>query len=95
LHVSAKDKGTGKEQSIKIDRAGSIDKEDIDRMIKDAELHAEEDKQRQEFVSAKNELDTLIFSTEKSLSEYGDNSRKPRRANGNRIKERQGNSLTK
>jgi molecular chaperone DnaK len=72
LHVSAKDKGTGKEQSIKIDRAGSIDKEDIDRMVKDAELHAEEDKKRQEFVSAKNELDTLIFSTEKSLSEYGD-----------------------
>jgi len=72
LHVSAKDKGTGKEQSIKIDRAGSINKEDIDRMIKDAELHAEEDKQRQEFVTAKNELDTLIFSTEKSLGEYGD-----------------------
>jgi len=72
LHVSAKDKGTGKEQSIKIDRAGSIDKEDIDRMVKDAELHAEDDKKRQEFVSAKNELDTLIFSTEKSLSEYGD-----------------------
>jgi molecular chaperone DnaK len=72
LHVSAKDKGTGKEQSIKIDRAGSIDSEDIDRMIKDAELHAEEDKKRQEFVSAKNELDTLVFSTEKSLGEYGD-----------------------
>jgi len=72
LHVSAKDKGTGKEQSIKIDRAGSINKEDIDRMIKDAELHAEEDKKRQEFVTAKNELDTLIFSTEKSLGEYGD-----------------------
>jgi molecular chaperone DnaK len=72
LHVSAKDKGTGKEQSIKIDRAGSISKEDIDRMIKDAELHSEEDKERQEFVAAKNELDTLIFSTEKSLSEYGD-----------------------
>ncbi|MCB5264830.1 MAG: molecular chaperone DnaK [Candidatus Cloacimonetes bacterium] len=72
LHVSAKDKGTGKEQHIKIERAGSINAEDIDRMIKDAELHAEEDKKRQEFVSAKNELDTLIFSTEKSLSEYGD-----------------------
>ncbi|MDD3532791.1 MAG: molecular chaperone DnaK [Candidatus Cloacimonetes bacterium] len=72
LHVSAKDKGTGKEQSIQIDRAGSISSEDIDRMIKDAELHAEEDKKRQEFVSAKNELDTLIFSTEKSLEEHGD-----------------------
>ena len=71
LHVSAKDKGTGKEQSIKIDRAGSISKEDIDRMIKDAELHAEDDKKRSEFISAKNELDALIFSTEKSLEEYG------------------------
>ncbi|MDZ4181569.1 MAG: molecular chaperone DnaK [Candidatus Cloacimonadaceae bacterium] len=72
LHVSAKDKGTGKEQSIKIDRAGNINKEDIERMIKDAELHAEEDKVRQEFITAKNELDALIFSTEKSLKEYGD-----------------------
>jgi len=72
LHVSAKDKGTGKEQSIKIDRAGDINKEDIERMIKDAELHAEEDKKRQEFITAKNELDALIFSTEKSLSEHGD-----------------------
>lgn len=72
LHVSAKDKGTGKEQSIKIDRAGSINKEDIDRMIKDAEMHAEDDKKRQEFIAAKNELDALIFSTEKSLGEYGD-----------------------
>ncbi|MDP2173737.1 MAG: molecular chaperone DnaK [Candidatus Cloacimonadaceae bacterium] len=72
LHVSAKDKGTGKEQSIKIDRAGNISKEDIERMIKDAELHAEEDKIRQEFITAKNELDALVFSTEKSFKEYGD-----------------------
>ncbi len=72
LHVSAKDKGTGKEQSIKIDRAGSMTQEDIDKMIKDAELHADEDKKRQEFVLARNELDTLIFSTEKALSEHGD-----------------------
>jgi len=72
LHVSAKDKGTGKEQSIHIDRAGNIDQEDIDRMIRDAEIHADEDKKRQEFVSAKNELDSLIFSTEKSLEEYGE-----------------------
>jgi molecular chaperone DnaK len=72
LHVSAKDKGTGKEQSIKIDRAGNISKEDIERMIKDAEMHADEDKKRQEFITAKNELDALIFSTEKSLGEYGE-----------------------
>ncbi len=72
LNVSAKDKGTGKEQSIKIDRAGNISKEDIDRMIKEAELHAEEDKKRQEFITAKNELDGLIFSIERSLGEHGD-----------------------
>ena len=72
LHVSAKDKGTGKEQSIVIDRAGNISKDDIERMIKDAELHADEDKKRQEFITAKNELDSLIFATEKSLKDYGD-----------------------
>ncbi|MBW6514003.1 MAG: molecular chaperone DnaK, partial [Candidatus Syntrophosphaera sp.] len=72
LHVHAQDKGTGKEQSIVIDRAGNINKDDIDRMIKDAEMHAEEDKKRQEFITAKNELDSLIFGTEKSLKEYGD-----------------------
>jgi molecular chaperone DnaK len=72
LHVSAKDKGTGKEQSIVIDRAGNLNQDDIERMIKDAEMHADEDKKRQEFVTAKNELDTLIFSTEKSLSEYAE-----------------------
>ncbi len=72
LHVSAKDKGTGKEQSIAIDRAGNLNQDDIERMIKDAEMHADEDKKRQEFITSKNELDTLIFSTEKSLEEYGD-----------------------
>ncbi len=72
LHVSAKDKGTGKEQSIHIDRAGDMSKDDIDRMIKEAEMHAEEDKKRQEFISARNELDGLIFGTEKSLKDYGD-----------------------
>lgn len=72
LNVSAKDKGTGKEQSIVIERAGNINQEDIERMIKDAEMHAEEDKKRQEFITAKNEMDGLIFATEKSLKEYGD-----------------------
>ncbi|MCD4820356.1 MAG: molecular chaperone DnaK [Candidatus Cloacimonetes bacterium] len=70
LHVHAKDKGTGKEQSIKIERTGSLNEEEIDRMVKEAEAHAEEDKQNKEAISAKNELDTLIFSTEKSLKEY-------------------------
>lgn len=71
LHVSAKDKGTGKEQSIRIERTGSLSEEEIDKMVKEAEAHADEDKQRVEKIQAKNELDTLIFSTEKSLSEHG------------------------
>jgi molecular chaperone DnaK len=72
LHVHAKDKGTGKEQSIKIERTGSLNEDEIDRMVKDAEAHAEEDKKQKEIIAARNELDTLIFSTEKSLSEHGD-----------------------
>ncbi len=71
LHVSAKDKGTGKEQSIRIERTGSLSEEEIDKMVKEAEAHAEEDKQRVEKIQAKNELDTLTFSTEKSLKEHG------------------------
>lgn len=72
LHVSAKDKGTGKEQSIRIERTGSLSEEEIDRMVKDAEAHADEDKKQKEIITARNELDTLIFSTEKSLNEHGD-----------------------
>ncbi len=72
LHVSAKDKGTGKEQSIRIERTGSLSEEEIDRMVKDAEAHADEDKKQKESILARNELDTLIFSTEKSLAEHGD-----------------------
>jgi molecular chaperone DnaK len=72
LHVSAKDKGTGKEQSIRIERTGSLSEEEIDKMVKEAEAHADEDKKRTELIQAKNELDTIIFSTEKSLEEHGD-----------------------
>jgi molecular chaperone DnaK len=71
LHVSAKDKGTGKEQSIKIERTGALDEAEIERMVKDAEAHADEDKNKKEAIQARNELDTLIFSTEKSLEEHG------------------------
>ncbi len=71
LHVSAKDKGTGKEQSIKIERTGSLDEQEIERMVKDAEAHADEDMQKKEVIQARNELDTLIFSTEKSVEEHG------------------------
>ncbi len=72
LHVHAKDKGTGQEQSIKIERTGSLDESEIDRMVKDAEAHADEDSKQKESTHARNELDTLIFSTEKSMEEHGD-----------------------
>jgi molecular chaperone DnaK len=70
LHVSAKDKGTGKEQSIKIERPGSLSEDEINRMVKEAEAHATEDAEKKEKILKKNELDNIIFSTEKSLSEY-------------------------
>lgn len=70
LNVQAKDKGTGKEQSIKIEKPGSLSKEEVDRMVKEAEAHKEEDEKRKVFIAAVNELDSLIFSTEKSLEEY-------------------------
>ena len=72
LHVSAKDLGTGKEQSIRITASSGLSEEEIERMQKDAELHAEEDKKRKELVEAKNNGDTMIHMTEKSLKELGD-----------------------
>jgi len=71
VHVSAKDLGTGKEQSIKITASSGLNDEEIKKMVRDAELHADEDKKRREVVEAKNTLDSLIYSTEKSLSELG------------------------
>jgi len=70
-HVSAKDLGTGKEQSIKITASSGLAEEEIKRMVKDAEAHASEDKKRREVVEARNQLDSLIYSTEKSLKDYG------------------------
>lgn len=72
LHVSAKDLGTGKEQSIKITASSGLSEEEIDRMVKDAEAHSDEDKKRKELVEARNQADTLLYSTEKSLKEHGD-----------------------
>ena len=72
LHVSAKDKGTGKEQSIKITASSGLSEEDIEKMTKDGELHSDEDKKKRQLAEAVNEADTLIYSTEKSLKEYGD-----------------------
>ena len=72
LHVSAKDLGTGKEQSIKITASSGLSEEEIKKMQQDAELHAEEDKKRKELVEAKNQADSLIYATEKSLKDLGD-----------------------
>ncbi|RMF20941.1 MAG: molecular chaperone DnaK, partial [Deltaproteobacteria bacterium] len=71
LHVSAKDKGTGKEQSIQIKSDSGLTKEEIERMVKDAEMHAAEDHKRRETVEARNNLDALIYRIEKNLDELG------------------------
>jgi molecular chaperone DnaK len=72
LHVGAKDLGTGKEQSIRIQSSSGLSEEEIKKMQKDAELHAEEDKKKKEKIEAKNHADTLAYSTEKALKDYGD-----------------------
>jgi molecular chaperone DnaK len=71
VHVTAKDKGTGKEQQIRIQASGGLSDSDIEKMVKDAEAHAEEDKKRKAQVEAKNHAEALIHSTEKSLAEHG------------------------
>ena len=72
LHVSAKDKGTGKEQSIVIKDSSGLSEEEIDRMVHDAEAHAEDDKRKKELADVRNQADTLVYTTEKSLKEHGD-----------------------
>jgi molecular chaperone DnaK len=72
LAVSAKDKATSKEQSIKIEGSGGLAKGEIDRMVKDAEAHASEDKARREAIEKKNQLDSMIYQAEKTLSENAD-----------------------
>ena len=72
VHVSAKDLGTGKEQSIRITASSGLSKEEIDKMVHDAEAHADEDKKKREAIEARNHADSMVYSTEKSLKEYGD-----------------------
>ena len=72
LHVSAKDTATNKEQKIRIESSSGLSEDEINRMVKDAEIHAEQDKQTKQQVEAKNEADSLIYTTEKSLKDYGD-----------------------
>ena len=72
VNVSAKDKATGKEQSIRIQASGGLSEDDIEQMVKDAEAHAEEDKKKRELVDAKNQAESLIHTSEKTLSEVGE-----------------------
>ncbi|MCD6225065.1 MAG: molecular chaperone DnaK [Deltaproteobacteria bacterium] len=72
VNVSAKDQATGKEQSIQITASSGLSKEEIDALVKDAELHAEEDKKKKELIEARNAADSLIYSTEKSIKDLGD-----------------------
>lgn len=72
VHVHAKDLGTGKEQSIKITAPKKLSEEEVENMVKDAEKFAEEDKKRKDSVETKNQADTLVYTTEKALKDYGD-----------------------
>ncbi len=72
VSVSAKDMGTGKEQSIKITASSGLSEEEIDSLIKDAEIHADEDKKKRELIDARNMADSMIYTTEKSMKEAGD-----------------------
>jgi molecular chaperone DnaK len=72
VNVSAKDKGTGKEQKITIQASGGLSDDDIERMVKEAEQNADADKKRRELVETKNQAESLVHSTEKSLEEHGE-----------------------
>lgn len=72
VHVNAKDMGTGKEQSIEITASSGLSEEEINKLVKDAEIHAEEDRKKKELIDAKNMADSLIYSTEKSIKDVGD-----------------------
>jgi molecular chaperone DnaK len=72
VNVSAKDQATGKEQSIQITASSGLSQEEIDQLIKDAEVHAEDDKKKKDLVEARNSADSLIYSTEKSIKDLGD-----------------------
>ena len=72
VHVTAKDQGTGKEQKIRIESSSGLSDNDIDRMVKEAELHAEEDKREKEKAEVRNDADNMIYATEKNLKDLGD-----------------------
>ena len=72
VHVSAKDLGTGKEQKIRIESSSGLNKEEVEKLVKEAEKHADEDKKKHESITARNQLDNLVYATEKSLKENAD-----------------------
>ena len=72
VNVSAKDKGTGKEQQIRIQASGGLSENDIDQMVQDAEKFADDDKKRRESAEARNQADSLVHATEQQLAEHGD-----------------------
>jgi len=72
VHVNAKDLGTGKEQSIKITASSGLSEAEIEKLVRDAEQHAEEDKRRKELIEARNQADSLVYSVEKNVKEFGD-----------------------
>jgi len=72
LNVGAKDLGTGKEQSIRITASSGLSEDEIDQMVKDAELHSSEDKKKRELIETRNQADSLVYTTEKALKEHGD-----------------------
>jgi molecular chaperone DnaK len=72
VNVGAKDKATGKEQAIRVQASGGLSEDEIDKMVKEAESHASEDKALKEKVELRNQADSLIYATEKNLNEYGD-----------------------
>ncbi len=72
VHVSAKDLGTGKEQKIRIESSSGLSKTDVEKLVREGEAHADEDKKKQELVQTRNSLDNLVYSVEKSVKDYGD-----------------------